>query len=129
MTLSSRANTAKTGLHIVTGGVLFQQALIVFFACCTFSISRKLRASVTDNFLRTKVHRQIYALQGSLCFISVCFLLSFHLGLAINFQSTELYSVLSNSQQSKVAVSANTLTPTNGQYTYSTLVQCCLPSV
>ncbi|KAH8648893.1 RTA1-domain-containing protein, partial [Tricladium varicosporioides] len=43
LSLSTKAKDAKLGLHVYTGGVVFQQLLIICFLMLTISFQRKLR--------------------------------------------------------------------------------------
>jgi hypothetical protein len=72
LSLSHKAKTAKLGLHIVTGGLFFQQALILFFLTMTvrYTIKLKRNAMINSGGLRAP-GRMVHVLQASLALITV----------------------------------------------------------
>lgn len=70
MSLSKTAKTANLGLHIYTGGVVFQQLLIICFLFLTISFQRKLRYYGTESSKRG-ARTLLHALRFSLCLITV----------------------------------------------------------
>ncbi|OJJ42136.1 hypothetical protein ASPZODRAFT_137481 [Penicilliopsis zonata CBS 506.65] len=71
MTLSSKSSTEKTGLHILTFGVVFQQALIVFFFVVTVVCGRKTAYTVRNSqTIQAGIQKTLHVVQGSLILIS-----------------------------------------------------------
>lgn len=70
MSLSKTVKTANLGLHIYTGGVVFQQLLILCFLFLTISFERKLRYYGTKSSKRG-ARTLFWALRASLCLITV----------------------------------------------------------
>lgn len=72
LSLSKKTKTAKLGLHVVTGGLIFQQLLIAIFMATTFRFTQKLARS--HSTLSTPHQRgpggMIYILRASLCLIT-----------------------------------------------------------
>ena len=74
LSLSHKAKTAKLGLHVVTGGLVFQQALIAFFLTMTIRYTMKLKRSAMSNSGgRKDPGRMVHVLQASLALITVSF--------------------------------------------------------
>ena len=72
LSLSHKAKTAKLGLHIVTGGLFFQQALILFFLTMTIRYTMKLKRTtmISSGGLRAP-GKMVHVLQASLALITV----------------------------------------------------------
>lgn len=74
LSLSHKVKTAKLGLHVVTGGLVFQQALIAFFLTMTIRYTMKLkRSSLSKSGGRHGPGRMVHVLQASLALITVSF--------------------------------------------------------
>lgn len=71
MSLSKTVKTANLGLHVYTGGVVFQQLLIICFLYLTISFQRKLRHYGTESSKRG-ARTLLRVLRASLCLITVC---------------------------------------------------------
>ncbi|KAG0651227.1 putative lipid transporter atnI [Hyphodiscus hymeniophilus] len=69
LSLSKTVKTANLGLHVYTGGVVFQQALIVCFLCLTIAFQKKLRYCGTDSSKRG-ARTLLHVLRFSLCLIT-----------------------------------------------------------
>jgi hypothetical protein len=72
LSLSKKAKTAKLGLHVVTGGLIFQQLLIALFMAMTISFTMKLKRSNVEQS-KTRHHGprgMTYVLRASLCLIT-----------------------------------------------------------
>ncbi|OQU99755.1 hypothetical protein CLAIMM_05342 [Cladophialophora immunda] len=70
LTLSKTANSAKTGVHIVTFGVVFQEALIVFFFALTVRTTKKLDWVMPHSRISKDAKACIHAVQISLLLIT-----------------------------------------------------------
>ncbi|OAP56974.1 hypothetical protein AYL99_09086 [Fonsecaea erecta] len=70
MTLSKKPNSAKTGVHIVTFGVVFQEALIVFFFALTMRLTQKLDWAMPHSQISKDAKTRIHAVQISLLLIT-----------------------------------------------------------
>ncbi|KAF2432534.1 hypothetical protein EJ08DRAFT_709835 [Tothia fuscella] len=82
VSLSKKASTAKLGLHVVTGGLIFQQILIAIFIVMTFRFTYKLKRfnSFQPSSSRHGPRRLLYVLRASLCLITfriICRLVDF----------------------------------------------------
>jgi hypothetical protein len=72
LSLSKTVKTAKLGLHVVTGGLIFQQALIAFFLAMTIRYTMKLkRTAMAISGGRRGPGRMVHILQASLMLITV----------------------------------------------------------
>ncbi len=71
LSLSKTPKTAKLGLHIVTAGVLFQEALIIYFFCLTMRLISKLKMHMPPTITYRRARLQVNAVQLSLLLISV----------------------------------------------------------
>lgn len=72
LSLSKTVKTAKLGLHVVTGGLVFQQALIAFFLTMTIRYTMKLkRSAMASSGGRHGPGRMVHVLQASLMLITV----------------------------------------------------------
>jgi len=70
MSLSKTANTAKRGLHIVEVGLVFQEALIVYFFCLTVRLIAKMKRHLPKNATYRRIRLQVNAVQFSLFLIT-----------------------------------------------------------
>ncbi|KIW96962.1 uncharacterized protein Z519_02353 [Cladophialophora bantiana CBS 173.52] len=70
LTYSSKPNTAKTGVHTVDFGVVFQQALIVFFLALTVRTTQKIDWVMPRCRISKAAKTRIYAVQISLLLIT-----------------------------------------------------------
>jgi hypothetical protein len=103
LSLSKKAKTAKTGLHIVTGGVLFQEALIVFFFALTIRTTQKLGWVLPPSGIGNAVKRRIHAVQISLFLITVRLNQYSALRVLRRTPSTESSTASSSSLPAKIA--------------------------
>jgi hypothetical protein len=71
MSLSKTAKTAKLGLHVYTGGVVFQQTLIACFLALTIRFSQKLGQNTVDHSVRHGAMKLVRVLRCSLLLITV----------------------------------------------------------
>ena len=79
LSLSKTINTANLGLHVLTGGMTFQQLLIVCFMVLTIQFSRHLRLNTADTSSTHDVSRMTHVRRASLILITVRNPLSPHL--------------------------------------------------
>ncbi|KIX98009.1 uncharacterized protein Z520_06088 [Fonsecaea multimorphosa CBS 102226] len=70
MTLSKTPSSAKTGIHIVTFGVVFQEVLIVFFFALTVRLTQKLDWVMPHSRISKDVKLRIHGVQISLALIT-----------------------------------------------------------
>jgi len=71
LSLNKTPKTAKLGLHIVTGGVIFQQALIVLFMVLSIQFSAKLKREPLRPEIKRGPSRLVCILRISLLLITV----------------------------------------------------------
>jgi hypothetical protein len=71
MSLSKTAKTAKHGLHIVEAGLVFQEALIVYFFLLTIRLIAKLKEELPRNATYRRIRLQVNVVQFSLLLITV----------------------------------------------------------
>lgn len=71
MSLSKTSKTANLGLHVYTGGVVFQQTLIVVFLALTMKFKALLRRNISERGTRQEAVVMIRVLRFSLLLITV----------------------------------------------------------